>query len=84
MGFGVAESLWEVMGGGEHISTGEIFTQRVAILRHVLVHSDIARVVHMVIFGFFFLVGKPVMKVKFHLSWMQLLSDASCSDPFLH
>lgn len=41
------------MMGGEHISTGEIFTQRVAIFGHVLVHSDTARAVHMVIFGFF-------------------------------
>lgn len=79
----MAESLWEMMGGGEHISTGEIFTQKVAIFGCVLVHSDIAQAVHMVIFRFF-LVGKPVVKVKFHLLWMQLLSDASCSDPFLH
>lgn len=53
-GFRVAEILWwAMMGGREHISTGEIFTQRVAIFGRVLVHSDTARAVHMVIFGFF-------------------------------
>lgn len=41
------------MGGGEHISNGEIFTQGVAIFGRVLVHSDTAGAVHMVIFVFF-------------------------------
>lgn len=74
------------MGGGEYISTGEVFTQRIAIFGRVLIHPDTARAVHMVIFGVwlgFFLVGKPVVKVKFHLLWMPE-SAASCSDPVLH
>lgn len=63
---GGRHSLVEVMGGGEHVSTGDILRQRAAIFRRVLAPPDPRRAEG----GS---AAKPVVKARFHLSLLGLL-----------
>lgn len=89
----MVESLWwEMLGGGEHISTGEeIFTQRGADFSRVPVPWDSVRALHMAIF---WVVGVVCLGFYFSRqtcgeSRIPFVVDgscprASCSDAVLH